>query len=36
MTFILLNIDNLQKKTVSFIFNNITKEFREITESANE
>ena len=33
MTFTLLNIDSHHQKIVSLIFNNIAKEFKEITES---
>ena len=36
MTLTLLNIDNQQQKIVSIIFNNITKDFRVITESTND
>ena len=36
MTFTLLNIDNQQQIIVSIIFNNITKQFRVVTESTND
>ena len=36
MTIILLKIDNQHQRIVSIIFNNITKEFRVITESTND
>ena len=35
MTLTLLNIDNQHQTIASIIFNNITEEFRVITESAN-
>ena len=36
MTLTLLNFDNQHQIIVSIIFNNITKEFRVITESTND
>ena len=36
MTLTLLNIDNQHQNFVSIIFNNITEEFRVITESTND
>ena len=36
MTLTLLNIDNQHQIIVSIIFNNLTKEFRVITESTND